>query len=221
MTFVRRFTEMPSDQELLSIEAINIIDRVAPNAPAGVQTGKVLVVGEMEDGPFAAGGDALDHPYSSQGILNVLNDTDRAAKYGGFGFTYDNVPSQNPCARQRYASYWNGNAFTRLRNLAFSAICFARVDSSVGAVNLSPLASLDSNVGPFPLTPGDLLTFTTQAGGPTSSTAIAGVAAVSNGAAGTFPTGFVGGENINLAIDGGPTINVVFQASDQSNAQIA
>lgn len=220
MTFIRRFTEMPSDAELLSIEAINIIDRVAPNAPNGVQSGKVLVVGETEDGPFAAGGDSVDSPYYGTSILDVLNDTDRTAKYGGFGFTYNNVPSQNPCARQRYASYWNGNAFIRLRNLGFSGLCFARVDSSVGVVNLSPLASIDSQVGPFALAAGQQLTFTSQAGGPTSSTAITATAAISPGAGGTFPTGFVGGENINVAIDEGPTINVVFQASDQSNAQV-
>jgi hypothetical protein len=220
MTFIRRFTEMPSDAELTSIEAINIIDRVAPNAPNGVQSGKVLVVGETEDGPFAAGGDAADSPYAAQSILDVLNDTDRAAKYGGFGFTYAGVPSQNPCARQRYSAWWNGNAFVRLRNLGFSALCFARVDSSVGSVNLSPLASIDSGVGPFSLNVADVLTFTTQAGGPASSTAIAATAGVSPGAAGVFPTLFTGGENINIAIDGGPTINVVFQAGDQTNAQV-
>jgi len=40
------------------------------------------------------------------------------------------------------------------------------------------------------------------------------------GAAGTYPTGFIGGETLELSIDDGPTQVVIFDAADQTLAQV-
>lgn len=221
MPFIRRFTSQPSIETLLQIEAIDIVD-LPPQAPAtGVGSGTLLVCGEFEDGNFAAGGDAaeFDRTRRNKGPEEVIG-ANLATVYGGFGFTYGTVPYSNPCARRHLFELWNGNGFLKLKFIRTLRLMIARVDTSVGEVALSPRASILGDPGPYVLAVGEQLTFTTDTGGPTASTAIAAVEAISAGAV-FVASGFVGGESIKATIDGGPQVTVVFAATDQTPAQVA
>ena len=48
----------------------------------------------------------------------------------------------------------------------------------------------------------------------------AATSAIVDGAAGTFPTGFAGGETLNLEVDNGGLVSCSFDAADQSLAQV-
>lgn len=229
--FIRRYTDFPSLALLTAIEAVNIIDLAPQGAFLGVGSGTLLTVGEFEDGPFAAGGDSPDYvnPASTigltgqqtQSILEVFSDPDLKRKYGGFGFTHDGSPSSAPCARRRMGEFWNGNGYLKMKGLRALRSMVARVDTSVGQVAFFPLAAVEGSIrGPFSLTAADVLTATSDQGGPASSTALAGVAATITGGA-IVATGFVGGEQISAQVDGGSPVIVVFTSADQTAADVA
>lgn len=221
MPFIRRFREFPSIETLQQTSAVNIVDRTPQTPATGVGSGALLVVGEFEDGPFAGKGDAdeYDRTLRNLGPQEVVGAV-LANVFGGFGFTYGSTPYQNPCARKHLQEFWNGNGFIKLKWIKALRLMIARVDTSVGSVAFTPRASLIGNAGPFPLVVGETLSFTTDTGGPTASTAIAAVEAVKAGA--VFVTsGFVGGETIVLTIDHGPATRVVFAATDSTPAQVA
>lgn len=228
--FIRRFTEFPTLDVLTEIEAVNIVDIAPQSAFLGVGSGTLLVVGEFEDGPFAAGGDSTDYANPSavstvagairQSILEVFGDTDFKRKYGGFGFVHDGLVSSAPCARQRAGEYWNGNGYLKTKGVRARRMMIARVDTSVGSVAFMPLASvLGSLRGPFALSVGNTLSLTTDVGGPAASTALAAVQATITGAV-IVATGFAGGEQITIAVDGGSTVTVTFTAADQTAADV-
>jgi len=218
--FVRRFTEFPTVEVLSEIEAVDIIDLAPPSPTTGIGTGTLLCVGEFEDGPFAAGGDAAEF-VGDLGVQEVFSSQDMLNRFGGFGFTYGTVPSNNPCGRKHLLELWNGSGFLKLKFCKPRRLILGRVDTSVGSVAFSPLAVIDGTIrGPFNLAPGDTVSLTTNSGGPVASTAIAAVAATIAGGAFAL-SGFVGGETIAMTIDGGPTVNVVFTAADQTPAQVA
>ena len=218
--FVRRFTEFPSIETLSEIEAVNVIDLAPPSPTTGVGTGALLCIGEFEDGPFAAGGDAAEFA-GDLGVQEVFSSQDLLNRYGGLGFTYGSVPYNNAAARRHLLENWNGNGFLKLKFCKPKRLMLARVDTSVGQVAFSPLAVIGgSAVGPFPLTAGDVLTLTTPTGGPVSSTALAAAVAAATGVL-FVASGFAGGESITVQVDGGPTTAVVFTAADQTPAQVA
>ena len=220
--FVRRFTSFPSIETLAEIEAVDIVDLPPPAPTTGVGSGTLCIFGEFEDGPFAAGGDASEFraTLKNQGIVEAFGAEDLRDKFGGFGFTYSGVPSNNPCARKHLLELWNGNGFLKLKYLMPRRLVVARVDTSVGNVAFSPLAYVEGGAGPYALSVGHQLTITTDAGGPANSTAIAAVVATNS--VGAFAaTAFVGGETISIGIDNNPAINVVFSAADQTRAQVA
>lgn len=222
MALVRRFTSMPTNDVLLQIEAIDIIDLTPQSPVLGVGTGTMLCVGEFEDGPFATGGDAVEFAiaYRNKGPQEIFGSDDMRARFGGFGFTYATTPSQNPCARQHLFEFWNGNGFLKLKFCRFSRLLLARVDTSVGTVGFSPLASITGGIGTFALAVGQQIAVTTDVGGPASSTAITAVRATHVGGA-FAASGYLGGETITIAIDHGPGILVTFQVGDQTRAQVA
>ena len=222
MAYARRYTTNPTLEQLLEIEAINVIDLAPPTAAVGVGSGTLLIVGEMEDGPFA--GDNLDSDYfaGDLGVLEITSQEDYRQKFGGFGFQYGEEKYQNPCARRRSGEHWNGSAFIKSYNVKAQRLVLARVDSSTGSVVFQTRACVKSDSrGPRALTVGDLLTITTDQGGPASSTAIAAAVATRAGAGFALTSGFVGGERITIQIDGGPVVPVDFRAADSTPAQVA
>ena len=130
--FVRRFTAEPTLEQILEIEGVVIIDLAPPPPATGAGTGAVVLFGEMEDGPFAA--------TDGEGPLEVFGSTDLVQKFGGFGYEYDGVVSQNPSARRHLQEFWNGNGFLKLYKLRAQRLMVARVDTSVGTVSFDPLA---------------------------------------------------------------------------------
>jgi len=208
--FTRRFTRIPTREEILQIEGIVVID-LAPPAPAtGAGTGAVLVVGEFEDGLFAT---------EPTGVNEVFGSQDMLTKFGNFGFTYANVPSQNPAARRHVSELWNGNGFLKTFNLRAQRLMIARVDTSVGEVAFEPLICISGNSGPFALTVADDLSLTTDTGGPAVSDGLAAVVATAAGAAQAFAT-INSGDTFGIRIDGGPQINVIFGAADIDQATV-
>lgn len=209
--FVRRFLQVPPLEVITQIEGAVIVDLTPPGPIVGEGTGTVLCVGEFEDGPFTD----LD-----ENITEVFSTDDLFQKFGGFGYIHNAVVSQNPSARRHDAApgfpeFWNGNGFIKLLNLRAQRLMIGRVDTSVGSVSFQPQACIGGVAGPYQLTAGDLLTVTTEIGGPASSTVLAAAVATVAGVAGTFPTLFAGGETIGIRIDGGIQVNVVFSAADQ------
>lgn len=210
--FIRRFTSDPGNTELLAIEGTVIIDRQAPLSTTGVGASTALVVGEFEDGAF-------------ESPTEIFGGGDLAATFGGFGFIYDNVESNHPCARARKADgainfeYWNGNGFLSLVNKKFNRLICVRVDTSVGAVSFTRLASISgsSNFN-FDLEPGMTLRTKLNGGAQVTST-FAGAAATLNSAAGTYPSTFTGGETMTYIIDG-ITYTTTFLAADQTQGQV-
>jgi len=217
VTFVQRGT---SPLPFYNVPGIYIRDVAPPSPILGAPTGYVLLTGEFEDGPFAAGGDAVEYdPIYGTGPADVTPGNQLAA-FGGLGFTYGSLKHQNPCARRHLSQLWNGNGFLKAKYAQAQGFIFARVDTSVGQVTFSPLAVILGGAGPFALTVGGQVSITTETGGPASSTAITAVVATVTGS-GFSTSGFVGGETMAITIDGGATINVVFSSSDSTRAQVA
>jgi len=209
--FIRRFTTDPGIEVLLEIEAVNILDLEPPGSISGVGTGTALLVAEFEDGPF-------NEP------TEVTSATDLANTFGGFGFVYNGDVANNPCARSRKADgaivpeYWNGNGIIALNGKKFRRLILCRVDTSVGSVEFERLAWLGgSSLFSYPLSSGQTLVF----GDATSSwtATFTGTPATLTSAAGTYPTGFAGGEVMTINRDG-TDYTVVFQATDQTQAQV-
>jgi hypothetical protein len=219
--FIRRFETQPTIETLAEIEAIDIVD-LPPQAPlTGIGTGTLLCVGEFEDGSFADGSDAPEFVGSgSVGPQEVFGSEDLVNRFGGFGYVYGTVPHNNPSARRHLFELWNGNGFLKLKFCRPRRLIVARADTSVGQVSFSPLAAILGGAGPFALSVGGVLTITTNVGGPSSSTAIAAVAATVLGSV-FVNSGYVGGESVDLTVDGGPAVRVTFAAADQTPAQVA
>lgn len=220
--FIRRFDAVPTLEVLTEIEAIDIVDLPPPFPTTGIGTGTLLCVGEFEDGPFAAGDDAdeWDGDTYGRGPTEVYSSEDLRQRFGGFGFTYGSAVYENACARRHLTELWNGNGFLKLKFCRPKRLIVARVDTSVGRVAFQMIACIAGGAGPFRLAAGQKLVVTTDLGGPALSDAIAAVAATTVGVAGTFPTGFAGGESITVSVDGGPAVPVVFTAADQLAADV-
>ena len=215
--FVRRWSQDPGNTVLLNIESINIIDLNPPSAVIGVGSGTVCIVGEFEDGTFAASGG---------GPTEVFSTTNALQQYGSIGYQYGSLVGQNPCARQRFANgaitpeYWNGNGQVQLNGKTFSRLLIARVDTSVGSVNFTRLAYLTGAAAfRYLLVSGQVLQLDVGSG-PTSATFTGTVASVL-AVGGTYPTTFSGGQTLTLGYDGAPNFVTTFLAADQTAAQVA
>jgi hypothetical protein len=215
--FIRRYNSDPGLAEIRAIEGTVIIDREPPAVITGIQTGHAVMVAEFEDGPF-------NTPTA------LLSGDDLTNLFGGFGFTYNGVTANNPCARSRKADgslvseYWNGNGFISLVNKRFGSLSVVRADTSVGSVRFSRQASVSSTISAFSfgLTSGQILSFDIGAGA--VDTTFTGVAANVNSGAGSYPTAFAGGEKFTVTIDEGTPqqigpVVITFQDGDESQAQ--
>lgn len=220
--FVRRFTAFPPIEVLTEIEAIDIVDLPPPAPITGIGTGTLLAVGEYEDGSFAAGGDSdfWDGAAKGLGPQLVFSSEDLRQRFGGFGFQYGGLVHRNAASRRHLTELWNGNAFLKVKFLRPRRLIVARVDTSVGSVSFNALACISGGAGPFALTPAQTMSVTTDVGGPGASDAIAALVATAAGAAFVTPTLFAGGEQITIAIDGGPAVTVTFTAADQLVADV-
>lgn len=219
--FLRRFTSDPGIGILLDIESVNILDLEPPGAISGVGSGTALLVGEYEDGPFET-------------VEEVSSSTDLSRRYGGFGYNYAGVPSNNPSARSRQADgavapeFWNGNAAIALNSKRFARLLVTRVDTSVGEVQFTRLASLSgSQAQTFDLEPGDTILYAYSDGlvSATGGGTFLATEAVLTSGAGVYPSTFIGGETLTLTIDGGTPlqvgpITVQFSSTDQTQAQV-
>lgn len=194
-------------EELTSIEGVFVEDLAPPAPVTGEGSGTLLVIGEFEDGPFNA--------------PTEIFGGDITRFFGGFGYEYAGVPHNNPSARRHLGELWNGNGFIYTKFVQAQRMLVCRVDTSVGSVSFSPLACITGGRGPFAMSVGQVLTFTSSVGGPTPSDAIAATAGSVTGAAVVTPSGYVGGEQISIAVDGAPPITVTFAAADQTGAQCA
>jgi len=213
--FIRRFTSEPDEATLLAIEGVVVVDNKPTASVRGTGTGTVLCVGETEDGAFAV----------DAGAIECLGDGDRSAKFGDFGFTYSGQVSQHPCCRARSADSaatpenWNGSAFVQLRNGRFSRLFIARVDSSVGSVKFSRLASLTGATSPsWNLEPAQILVLSIDGAGNITVTWDAAAATILS-ADGSYPYAPSGGETIVFKIDG-TTYTATFQASDTTHVAV-
>lgn len=210
--FIRRFTSDPGNTVLLEIEGTVIIDRAAPISISGVGSGTALLVAEFENGEF-------EKP------LEMFGAGDLFKTMGGFGFTYDSLNSQHPCARARKADnainpeYWNGNGFIALVNKQFARLIVVRVDTSVGQVLFTRTASISgsSNFN-FDLATGNTLRVKLNGNAAVVAT-FTGTPATMNSAAGTYPSTFAGNETITFTIDG-VQYTTTFLAADQTQAQV-
>lgn len=215
--FIRRFLEDPGLEVLLEIEGVVIIDREPPANITGLGSGTVLVVGEFEDGEFEV-------------PCEVFSGGDLRAQFGGFGYEYDGIIANNPCARTRLADsalipeYWNGNGFISLVNKRFRRLIICRVDTSVGQVEFTRLASVVGNDNTlWDLEPGQTLAVEVDGAAAVAATFDAAVATEVSGA-GTYPSTFVGGEQMTVTMDAGTSLEITkqifFQVGDQTQAQV-
>lgn len=206
--FTRRFSAIPSVAVLLAVSGVVIVDAPPARPVNAAPFGKIMLVGEFEDGPFNTPTD-------------LLTSQDQASTFGLFGYTYGSQKYQYPCAKQSGGNEpWNGNGWLQSSKLVFGGgIAFCRVDTSVGQVTLTPRAFVQgTRKAPFVLDHGLTFIFNPNGAGNVTITLNA-VAATHTGAAGTF-NAFTGGETLVLAIDNGASFEVVFQASDTSIAAI-
>lgn len=210
--YVRRFPYDPGTAILLNIESVNILDLTPPASIQGVGTGNVLLVAEMENGPFTK-------------IQAVLSSTDLMNTWGTLGYVENGQICKYPSSVQRFpdsaitGEFWNGNGFLALNGKQFASLSICRVDTSVGSVQFTSLAYVTgNNLFSYPLVSGNTLVLEVDAIAVTST--FTGVAATVTGSEGTFPTTFTGGQTLVLSYDGNPNFTVYFQASDQSNTQV-
>lgn len=214
--YIRRFTNIPELDVLVEIESVNILDLEPSAAITSVGFGTSLLVGEFEDGPY-------NEPTEVFGVSDLFT------TFGSFGFTYDGVVSNNPCARGRKADgavlfeRWNGNGAIALNGKKFSRLIICRVDTSVGEVQFNRCASLNGVAKPaYRLADSQTLVF--DIGGGNVTCTFDGNAAVYSGA--VFPggggnSGFTGGEWVDVSYDKLTAFRVTFLAADQTPAQVA
>ncbi len=208
--FRRYFVTNPGFNILGNIESVNVIDQPPPAAPLGAGVGVTCVIGEFERGP-------LNTP------LRVFGGSDFGEKFGTLGFTYDGVTEQLPVAVRSAGAnndnFWAGNGFLSTRNKRFAGLICVRVDNSPGDVTFERLACLTGGAAPYTLQNGNTVVVSLD-GGPVAVATFLGAKATLLGAGAVFPTGFIGGETLEISVDGNPTQFIQFQASDQTIGQV-
>jgi len=204
---VRRFAALPSVATILAVSGIVIVDAPASAPAQAAPTGKVCIIGETEDGPYATPTDLL--------TSSTQKDT-----FGTFGFTYGSSKYRNACAlRSGGTEDWNGNLWIQTARLKYRAATICRVDTSIGQISLTPRAYVQATEkGPFVLSNGLTVIFNANGAGNVTAT-FAAAAATHTSTAGTF-TSFTGGEILTLALDNGSSFAVQFQPGDTTLSAI-
>ena len=203
----RYFAGEPLRSVLGAIEGVNLIEISPQNIEQGAGTGIVCVVGECEDGP-----------YNTPTVIRSSADFVRT--FGGFGFTHDGIPSQNPVARRSGGSeLWNGNLYLGLFGNVFAGLVIVRVKTAAGSVRFRRFASLTATKrGPHDLEPGDVANFEVDGAGVAAT--INATAATMLGVGGVFPSTFTGVEKIIIKDEFGNLRPVKFAATDQANTEV-
>jgi len=207
-SYLRRFSFDPGNDVLLNIESINILDLTPPSALSGIGTGTVMVVGEFENGPY-------NYP------LEVSGDSDFKRNFGSLGYTYAGVQCNNPSAIARHADgagaveYWNGHGLVQLNGKQFSRLLVTRANTSVGSVNLTPLAFVGGTVSAlaYGLQPGQVLGFDIGAGPQTATFNAAPATVTSSGAA--FAS-INPGDTVTLGADAKANFTATFLSGDNT-----
>lgn len=210
--FIRRFTSDPGSDILLQIESVNILDLDPPASITGVGTGCVLMVGEFSNGLFNT-------------VVEVSSASDLSNQFGSFGYEYNGVKGQNPAARQRFADsavaaeFWNGNGSIQLSGKRFKRLQIVRVDTSVGSVNFTVLASLVSTINAvtYSLAPGQILSLAPDGSTFTSATFNATAGTVTSSLA-TYAVN--NGDTVTLGYDGQPNFTVTFLTGDNTQGGV-
>lgn len=207
MPFMRRFLSRPSVAVLTAVAGVVIVDEPPPVAANAAPFGNICVVGEFEDGPFAT-------------VTPILSSRDFPRLFGGLGFTYGGTKNKFACAvRNGGTEPFNGSGYVQTARLPFGKLSVCRVDTSVGQVTLTPLAYVQASgkTGPWAL--DNAQTFIWERDGVTKTATFAATAAVKTGTSGAFTT-FVGGEQIQIVLNGAAAVTVTFQAGDDTLAEL-
>lgn len=196
----------PTDAQLDEIEQIVIVDEVPPATALGAGNISVILVGETETGLFTP--------------QRINSTSDYVSKYGALGWTTSEGKYQGAVARRSGGNkVWNGSLWMLRKGKRFGGMVVQRVDNSAGSVQFRRLAAIKGGKGPFNIEPGDSITF--QKDGANNVTKVfAATAAFILGVGGTYDTGFVGGEDLLLQIDGDDPLPIVFTAAEQSLAEV-
>jgi len=200
--FVRRYSALPSLSVLSSVSGVVIVDSPAASSQATPPFGTICVVGEFEDGPF--------------NTPTRISSAASRSGFGGFGYTYGSSKYQYPCAlRSGGSEYFNGNAFVQIANKTFGGLVFCRVDTSIGEVTFTPRAFTQSTLKP-PFVLANGLTFIYSANGASDVTVTFSATAASlTGTGGVF-SNIVGGETLQIGLDGANPVTVIFQSGDNN-----
>lgn len=206
--FIRRFREVPTLERLTEIEQIALVDATPTTPVTGVGSGALMLVGEFEDGPF-------DEP------TEVFGENDEAARFGTLGYQYGDLIRQNASARRHLGEDWNGNGFLKGKFLRPPRKIIVRVNTNVGRVRFSPLASLRTTAGPFRLETTDTMTVAIDGAMAVAVPVLSSVtAATILGAAFGNDSGYTGGEQIGITLDSNPEVIVTFQPGDTTAAEV-
>lgn len=206
--FIRYFLSEPTRDELEAIEGVSLIEILPTTLVEGAGPSVAAIVGEFEDGPFNT-------------PTEILKPIDLTNTFGGFGFTHDGKPYQNPVARRSGGSeLWNGNGILALYGKKFpSPLVVVRVNTSAGKVQFSRQACLTATRrGPFDLEPGDACEF--EVDGASRTATIAAVAGQIDATGGVYPTLFTGVEYLIFEDEFGNQTKVQFAATDQALADV-
>lgn len=206
--FIRYFLSEPTRDELEAIEGVSLIEILPTTLVEGAGPSVAAIVGEFEDGPFNT-------------PTEILKPIDLTNTFGGFGYTHDGKPYQNPIARRSGGSeLWNGNGILALYGKKFpSPLVVVRVNTSAGKVQFSRLACLTATRrGPFDMEPGDACEF--EVDGASRTATIAAVAGQIDATGGVYPTLFAGTEYLIFEDEFGNQSKVQFAATDQAIADV-
>jgi len=214
-SFIRRYTFDPGSTVLLNIESVNILDLQPPASITGIGSGTAMLVGEFEDGPF-------NSPFN---VGSTTGSTGLVTLAGALGYTYNGVQGQYPCAVQRKADgavlpeYWNGNGFVQLNAKQFAALVLCRVNTSVGSVSFTRLASITGSIVSYSyqLSASQVLALDLGLGAGAVSATFSAAAATVTGSGATFAS-ITAGQTAVLGYDGQPNVTVTFQSGDNSQA---
>lgn len=204
--FIRRFTQDPGQSTIQAIEGVVIIDREPPGSIQGAGTGVVTAIAELEDGPYNV-------------PTAIFSPTDMEQTFGTFGFTYDGIGGNNPCARARKADaavsfeYWNGNGFVSLAGKKFAGLILVRPDTSVGEVLFTRNASVTgAQAFTYTLATGQSvgLVIDEADGAYTLASILSG--------AGVYPVS-ISGKSMSVKVDGAAAVPISF-STETTRAQL-
>jgi hypothetical protein len=116
MSFVRRFSSMPSPAVISQIEGIVIVDLTPPTTFAGVNTGVVGLVGEFADMSYAVSVDGAGNVTTKPRPVEVSSAQDMLNKVGGFDSTLGDFGGDD------------GNGFVAINGKRFSRLVLCPVN---------------------------------------------------------------------------------------------